>query len=224
MADFTDTEADDTTISNASFENPIGSTWAVGQSKLYPDATWARLYTLLARTGDYGMRCSLAKSGANYRGSTWIYKIVDYPTTAIGHAYRATVYAKRWLAAGANWKLRVQVSSAGGLNEYTDYSYSTFTAAWKACTHDFTGDGESLVITVYCIAVDTNTQQYPVIIDDVALTNLTQTGSWAEDTVAAVTLTEEAAAPGAWVEDRVTTDPAYTEESAVTNTWTEVTS
>ena len=204
MTDFTDTEADDTTLTNPGFEDPIGSSWTVSQNKVYPTATWERLSTLLARTDNYVMRCKLQSAGANYRGSTWIYNQV-YPTTAQNHAYRATVYAKRWLAAGANWTLRVQVSSDGDLNEYTDYSYSTFTTAWKACTHDFTGDGEDyLTITCYCIADDANSQEYPVIIDDVALTNLTKCGCWDES-----------------VTD---TNPGMTEDAAVDPGWTEVTS
>ena len=204
MTTFADTDCDDTTITNPGFEDPIGSTWTVSRSKLYIDATWERLSTLLARTGDYVMRCKLMKSGANYRGSTWIYNQV-YPTTAKNHAYRVTVYAKRWLASlGANWALRVQVSSDGALNEYTDYSCGTFTTAWKACTHDFTGDGEDyFTITCYCIADDANTQEYPVIIDDVTLTNLSKDGSWAES-----------------VTD---TDPGMTEDAAVDPGWTEVT-
>jgi len=203
MTDFTDTESDDTTITNPGFEDPIGSSWTVGRNKLYIDATWARLSTLLARTGDYVMRCSLMKSGANYRGSTWIYNQV-YPATAKGHAYRVTVYAREW-DAGGEWVLRVQAGSDAGSLGYTDYEPADCAGEFTALTHDFTGDGEdNLALTIYCIADNTNTIQYPVIIDDISLTNLTKCGCWAEDAT--------------------DSDAGMTEDTAVDPGWTEVTS
>ena len=222
MTDWTDTAADDTTVSNASFETPIDSSWTVSQNKTYPNATWERLYTQLARTGDYVLRAKLQKAGANYRGSTWFYNINTYPTTASGHSYRVTVNARRWLnPAGSNWTLRVGVSSNGDLNESTDYANSTFGVDYQACTHDFTGDGEDyFTITVYCIADDANTVQYPVIVDDISLTNLTTSGSWSADSAGSGTWTAEAAGVGVW-QDIVPYTTAWTEESPNTTTWTE---
>jgi hypothetical protein len=232
MTDFVDTETDCLDVTNPGFEQGLGINWAVSQSKVYPDATWTREYSQASRTGDYCMKCTLDHAGANYRGSTWFYNDTPRQTTALGHAYRVTVYAREWRTGlvlhgtPGDWVLRIQVADDGGLNEHTDYAPGDISdTGYTACTHDFTGTGDDeLRVVVYCIAEDTNAVEFPLLVDDISFTNLTKAGSWAAEDESTGSWMEGARPAGAWIEDWTIGDPEYEEEAVVTDTWTEVTS
>jgi hypothetical protein len=182
--DFHDTELEDLTIADHSFETGLDD-FTITAQKTYPLASWRWGES----DGSDGGECAvvvLQKAGNNYRGTVYI-KPTEGNQLCYGRRYNAKADMKIWNTANVTGRLQV----AYDIDSSTQQTDITSTNGWRTVTVTFIAGASPVQLYAYCIANDNNVIQEALRVDNFRIERYYGESGWTEGSAPDTTWSDE---------------------------------